>query len=170
MAHHRVLVLLALAVALVATACGDDDPVDAAGGTTTTALRTIEPGTFEPATEGTMLRWYEAAGECPDCAFSITFDASGTATYEGADATATVTFDVDELASRMEAVDGPPLTEGTDDCGREVDGNAPVLELSRSDGTVLEIDDCYRPIDREHPIMVFVYGVLDEAEAAAVSG
>lgn len=170
MPTKRILVLVLAVVSLAAAACGDD------GGTTTTAVtattgstvrgQTVEPGTFEPATTGPLLEWYETAGECQTCGFSITFDASGTAVYEGHRTRATVAFDVDDLVGRLERIDHQPLTDGRDDCGREVDGNAPVLDVYPASGGTRTIDDCYTPIDRDHPVMAFVLATLAEARGA----
>ncbi len=172
MSLQRLLVVV-LAVTIVATAaCGGDDGGTATVGespaettTSTSPGQTVEPGQFDPANEGTLLTWSETAGECQVCGFSIVFDASGIATYEGYRTRSTVDFDATELQGRMERLDHQPLTDGTDDCMREVDGNAPVLELFRADGTVLTVDDCHEPIDRSHPIMQFVTDALAAAEA-----
>lgn len=162
----RTLAIVA-AVLLALAACGDDtadiDAGGAAASTTSTTLRSVEPGTVDPATEGTMLRWFETAGECHVCGFSITFDADGRATYEGFRTRSTIAFDVAELSGLVSRIDHQPLSDGTDDCGREVDGNAPVLEVFTADGTVHTIDDCYQPIDRDHPVMAFVLAHLATA-------
>ena len=167
----RTLAIVA-AVLLALAACGDDTTdVDVGGSatsssTTSTTFRSVEPGTVDPATEGTMLRWFETAGECHVCGFSIGFDADGTATYEGFRTRSTIAFDVEELSGLISRIDHQPLADGTDDCGREVDGNAPVLEVFTADGTVHTIDDCYQPIDRDHPVMAFVLAHLSTAREA----
>ncbi len=178
MPTNRLLVIVLAVVSLAAAACGDDGNTSAAGGgeqtssstsITTTPGQTVEPGHFEPATEGTLATWGETAGECQVCGYALVFDADGMASYQGYRTQASVPFDVAELVGLMTRVDHQPLSESTDDCMREVDGNAPVLELVRADGTLLTADDCYRPIDRSHPLMEFVLDVLAEAREAEVA-
>lgn len=165
----RTLAAVAFVAMGVVAACGGDADETAVGGsseaTTTTTAAVVAPEPFDAAFEGTLVRWSETAGECQVCGFSITFDASGTAVYEGYRTRSTVEFDVDRLRERLDRIDRASLTEGTDDCGREVDGNAPVLEVHRADGPVLEIDDCYTPIDRDHPLMTFVLETMSQAHA-----
>lgn len=169
----RTVVIVAVALLSLAAACGDDSTDLDAGSaattsstTTSTTVQSVGPGTVDPATEGTMLRWFETPGECHVCGFSIDFDADGTATYEGYRTRSTITFDADDLSGLISRIDQQPLANGTDDCGREVDGNAPVLEVITADGTVHSIDDCYQPIDRDHPVMEFVLAHLSSAREA----
>ena len=167
----RPVVIIVVALICLTAGCGDvTSDVDAGAATpsssttsTSSTSRPDEPVTVDPATEGTMIRWYETAGECHVCGFSIDFDADGIATYEGYRTRSTIDFDVEALSGLVSRIDHQPLSEGTDDCGREVDGNAPVLEVFTADGTVHTIDDCYQPIDRGHPVMEFVLSHLAAA-------
>ena len=162
------LAIVALLV-VTSTGCAEDDLATTAGASSTTTSTTSTASNlppFEPPASGTLVRWYQTAGECQVCGYTLELDASGTATYVGFETESTVTFDADDLRARLDRIDEQALIVGVDDCGREVDGNAPVLELVTADDEIV-IDDCYETIDRTHPVMELVLSALQEAEIAA---
>lgn len=150
--------ILLLALASVLVACGDDDVEQVAGGPTTSAA------SFTPPAGGTLVEWTESAGECPECAYDLRLEAGDVAVFESAAGEIELEHDAVTLRAELDRLDPTELVIGRDDCGREVDGNAPVLVLHRADATPLEIDDCYETIDREHPLMVLVLEVFERAD------
>lgn len=166
-----------VAVLVVAgAACSSDDVTVAGGGEPgPTASVPSEPEAtgppapidddYTPATEGDLVAWSMAGGECQSCGFDLRLDVDGRARYRPDPGRATTTFDVATLRELLDDLDPAALVTGTDDCGREVDGNAPLLTLYRDAGDPLVIDDCYSTVDRDHPLLVFVLDVLDDAEA-----
>lgn len=145
------------------TSSTDPDP----GPTDATGPPPSPPTSFTPAATGTLVTWAMTAGECFACGFELRLDADGTATYEPDLGRATVAFDADALDAVLSDLDPSSLVTGITDCGREVDGNAPVLTLHGVDGE-LELDDCFLVLDRDHPLLALVLDLRTEAEAVVV--
>jgi hypothetical protein len=139
--------------ALVLSACG--------GGVTTATGPTVtsphEPIPSEPGNvvagpwEGTVLVYRLVAGECRTCGFELSIDADGTANYHRLGVDRQFTVGVAELRRLVTGTDASEIITGPTDCGREVDGNAPILELWGQ-----EIDFCYNEIAPDHELMTYV--------------
>jgi hypothetical protein len=165
------------------TGPGPDDttattaPVDhgspgAAAGTTVPTTSTApapQPIPDHPVVDdrGVLYRIALPPGECQSCAFELELRLDGTASYTAPDEhfdahTVSVDYDAPALVELLTLVEGHELVAGPTDCGREVDGNAPVFAL----GPGPEIDTCYQELDAAHPVNVFVSAVHDQAAGA----
>lgn len=130
-------------IALLLTGCGN-----AANGS--------QPPELEDPWEGRVLSYYLPTGECHTCAFTITIEADGSAVYHRLGVDVAFTVDVPRLRGIVTETDTDELIVGTTDCGREVDGNAPVLELRGE-----KIDSCFRKLDPTHPLLAYLGEQLD---------
>lgn len=111
---------------------------------------------------GAVLFTYSVpAGHCVGCDYAVAFDANGTATYtEEASSrpriTSMVSYDREELTGLLAV--GPPSGSPTD-CGRGVDGNAPILRFA--EGTTIDL--CFVDVGAAHPLVAFAEGVVERA-------
>ncbi len=148
---------LLLVVASVLAACGAGDAEVSQG--------TVESvSSFTPALDGLLVEWKRAGGECPECAYVLGLQADGDATFESAAGTSDLAYDASSLRADLNRLDPTDLVVGRDDCGREVDGDAPVLVLHQNGAAPLVIDSCYETIDREHPLIVLVLELLERTD------
>lgn len=167
-----------LAAVLLAAGCGDDDvttataggqPGEATASTTSTTAGPDDPIPGHPVVDedGVLYRVTLPPGECQSCRYALALDLDGVATYTapGEDhepRTVTVGYDAAAFVDLLTGVSTEDLVAGRTDCGREVDGNAPVFAL----GPGPEVDTCYRELDSTHPVNRFVDDVRAEAVAA----
>lgn len=105
--------------------------------------------------EGTVLAYQLPVGECHTCGYELTIDADGSANYHRLGVDRQFTVDVDELRRLVTGTDAGQIIVGSTDCGREVDGNAPILELWGQ-----KIDSCYNEIDPNHELMTYLHQQL----------
>ena len=145
-------------VAFVVAACGADDLERDTQG----AVESVS--SFAPALDGLLVEWKRSGGDCPECAFVFGLRADGDAVFESAAGTSELAYDASSLRAELTRLDPVDLVLGGDDCGREVDGDAPVLVLHQDGAEPLVIDGCYQTIDREHPLIVLVLELLERAD------
>ena len=108
-------------------------------------------GVVDSPWEGTVLAYQLPVGECHTCGFELTIDAAGSANYHRLGVDRRFTVEVDELRRLVTGTDASEIIVGVTDCGREVDGNAPILELWGH-----KIDFCYHEIDPDHELMTYL--------------
>lgn len=181
----RKLALLAAIVLL--GACNDDgrtlapiDPTDAPPSAPTLDTSTTRPGPDTPAnlvvdtsrpapaTVDPLLVWALEPGECQDCAFTMTVFADGTVLWvtPGQVGFAAEPLDSAVRDAAAEATVENLTTDTTTDCGREVDGAAPVLTVYAADGPV-GVDTCYAFLDSRNPVVGALAGFEDAVRGAA---
>lgn len=130
-------------IVLVATGCGDES--------TTSQPAGRPEGVVDVPWEGTVLAYQLPVGECHTCDFALTIDADGSASYRRLGVDRRFTVDVAELRRLVTGTDASEIITGSTDCGREMDGNAPILDLWGH-----KIDFCYNDIDPDHELMTYL--------------
>lgn len=152
--------LLLAALALVASACGGTPDA-----TTATTPDTIPTPTGAPLPEvvlgeGELVRHRLIGGECDRCDHDLVLRDDGSASLRSSRGDVDTTYDAARLRALLASFDPASFVIGEADCGREVDGNAPILTAAG-----VEIDLCLWQVDPTHPLPAFVDGVLDDAVA-----
>lgn len=152
---RSVVFVAAGVLAAAAGACANGDQATTAGGPAATApadpTTPPDPEPFVPAATGVVAQLAFVAGECHDCGYVLQVHADGTVVYNAYNR-----FHVSEVDSAtmqlLADADLDDLADGADDCGREVDGNAPILVLVDDAGQATTIDSCYTPFVDDHPV------------------
>ncbi len=142
---------------LLAAACGSDEAPNVGGAPSSTPAGETIVEEAEPAVDndGVLVRYAMSSGECPECGFEMTLNRDGTATLESPLGNIAARFEPAMLTSFVADFDRDDLIIGRDDCGRERDGNAPVMSLPG-----VELDLCDYEIDEQHPLIIQVESEL----------
>ena len=144
--------------ALVVAGCtASSTPLATLGETPST---TRPEGVVDTPWEGTVLGYLLPVGECHTCHYELTIDADGTVTYHRLGIDRQFSVDADELRSLVTATDAGDLIVGSTNCGREMDGNAAILEFWGQ-----EIDTCYDEINPDHELMTYIRQQLATARS-----
>lgn len=126
----------------ITTPTGDPPPPP-----TTPPHRFPAPADFD----GVLARYSMPGGECDRCDFVTTFRADGTVQLRSSRGDRDGTFDAAALGALVEAFDPSTFAGDETNCGREVDGNAPIVAVP-----VAEIDLCFWVADPTDPLYGFV--------------
>ena len=109
-----------------------------------------------PAEAVEQVTYRYIAGECQQCGFELVVTDDG-ATFASNGLVDELAVDTDRFRAAL--ADESALTLGDDDCGREVDGNAPILT------TDVEIDFCFHVPNDDHPLVQLVRELEDEGRS-----
>lgn len=175
MAARTLSSVIAAVVLVVLAACASDDdqsveavPPRAGPVDSTPAEPTTTTGTPRMPEDGILAVWTMSGGECgAPCAFTGTFRADGTLLWSSGRGGAVVEFDPAEAIAVNGSLSADALTDGADDCGREVDGNAPSLLVRDRSGDPLGIDTCYASLRPDHPFTRLTEEPVDRARSSA---
>ncbi|MDJ0767678.1 MAG: hypothetical protein QNJ12_02750 [Ilumatobacter sp.] len=111
------------------------------------------------AASGKLLARYRMpGGECDRCDFDLGFRSDATVVLRSSRGDVVADYELDVLQALVGQFDLAEFATGTTDCGREVDGNAPIVLVGDT-----EIDLCFVEVRPDDPLIDFF-----EAERARV--